>query len=124
MFKQRPAVLDPSTFYRVLTHRISPSTSLKRPKLSLLKSKVLILLIALLPPCSILKFTISWSLQPRLHPAFTSSTSPSVCVYKVQQHTSPCWLLHYLHEKFITDALQEPPGLHGLVLRVHCGQDK
>ena len=34
-----------------------------------------------------------------------------VCEYKVQQHTLPCWLLHYLCQKVIINALQEPPGL-------------
>jgi len=30
---------------------------------------------------------------------------------KVQQHVSPCWLLHHLYQKVIFSALQEPPGL-------------
>ena len=37
-----------------------------------------------------------------------------VCQYKVQQHASPCWLPHYLHQKVIIDAVQQPPGLYVL----------
>uniref|UniRef100_A0A8B9QIY0 dUTP diphosphatase n=1 Tax=Apteryx owenii TaxID=8824 RepID=A0A8B9QIY0_APTOW len=44
---------------RALTHGIPPSRSLKRPKLALLKSRVAILFIALLPPRRILNSTIS-----------------------------------------------------------------
>jgi len=76
MFKQPPALLDPPPS-RALAHGIPPSSCLKRPKLALLRSKFLILLIALLPPRRILNWTISWSLQPSLPPTFTSSTSPS-----------------------------------------------
>ena len=65
---------------RALTHGIPPSSSLKRPKSALLRSKVLILLIALLPPRRILNSTISQALQPSLPPTFTSSTSPSLFI--------------------------------------------
>ena len=65
---------------RALAHGIPPSSSLKRAKSALLRSKVLILLIALLPPRRILNSTISWSLQLSLPPTFTSSTSPSLFV--------------------------------------------
>lgn len=51
---------------RALSHGIPPNRSLKRTKLPLLKSRVAVLLIALLLPCRILNSTISWSLQPRL----------------------------------------------------------
>ena len=65
---------------RALTRGIPPSRSLKRPKLTLLKSKIMILLTALLLLCRILNSTISWSLQPRLPLTFTSSTSPSLFI--------------------------------------------
>ena len=105
---------------RALTHGIPPSRSLKRPKLALPKSKVLILVIALLPPHRILNCTISWSLQPKLPPTFTSSTSPSLSVqgpaaqlhnYPPPHHSTPGWLLYHLCQNFITNALQEPLAL-------------
>ena len=34
-----------------------------------------------------------------------------VCQYRVQQHTSPCWLLQHLCQEVIINSLQEPPGL-------------
>ena len=78
-YKQQAALLDPLPL-RALAHGIPPSSSLKRAKSALLRSKVLVLLIALLPPRRILNSTISWSLQLSLPPAFTSSTSPSLFV--------------------------------------------
>ena len=50
LFKERPALMDPPA----LAHGIPPSSSLKRAKSALLRSRVLILLVALLPPCRIL----------------------------------------------------------------------
>lgn len=32
------------------------------------------------------------------------------CNNKVQQHDSPYWLLHHLHQKIIFHALKKPPG--------------
>lgn len=65
---------------RAWTHGIPPCRSLKRPNLALLKSRIVILLIDLLPPQRILNYTISCSLQPRLPPTFTPPTSPSLFV--------------------------------------------
>jgi len=45
---------------QALTQGIPVSRSVKRPMLALLKSKVVTLLIGLLPPLRILNFTISW----------------------------------------------------------------
>lgn len=57
-----------------------PCRTLKRSKWAFLKSRVVIWLIASLPPCRTLNCTISWSLHPRLPPGFTSPTSPSLFV--------------------------------------------
>ena len=64
----------------MLAQGIPPGRSLKRLKLALLKSRVVILLVALLLPYKILNSTISWLLQPKLPPNFTSPTSPSLLV--------------------------------------------
>lgn len=54
--------------------------SLKRPKIALLKCVAVVLLTVLLPPHLILSSTSSQSLQPRLLPAFTYPTRPSLFV--------------------------------------------
>lgn len=73
-------MLDRPLSSRSPTPWIPWGRSLKKPKLALLKSRVTVLLILLLPPFRILISTISWSLQSRLPPDFTSPISPSLFV--------------------------------------------
>jgi len=63
---------------RTIHHGILPSKNPKRLKSVLLKSGGVPLLFALLSRIRSLNSTISWSLQPRLPPAFTSMTSSSL----------------------------------------------
>lgn len=63
-----------------IIHGNLPSRSLKRLKSALLKSRVVVLLFALLPPFKILNSTILWSRQPRLPPTLISPTSSSLFV--------------------------------------------
>lgn len=74
MLEYWPSLLDPLLFW---SHGILISRSFKRPKFAFWNLRVLVLLTAGLPPCRILISTISWSLQPRLPPTFTSSTTSS-----------------------------------------------
>ena len=59
---------------RTWFHEIPTSRFLKRPKLSLLKSRVVFVLVAFHPPCRVLNSTISRLLQLRLPPALTPNT--------------------------------------------------
>jgi len=87
-FKEQPAILDPAAFDSP-AHGIPPSSSLKRAKLALLRSKVLILLIALLPPRRILNSSISWSLQHGL----LKWLSSFAVLMEGQKDTGPEWRL-------------------------------
>lgn len=70
--KQLSWTLHPS---RALSRGTYSNRSLKRPKLALLKSRVVSLVFALLPPVRILNSTMSWSLAPRLPLTFPPTTS-------------------------------------------------
>lgn len=63
-----------------LAHEIPPSRPQETSKLSHQKSRVTILLFALLLLLKILNSTITRSLHPKLPPAFTSLTSPFLLV--------------------------------------------
>lgn len=67
-----------------------PSRSLSRPQSILLKSRAVILVFALCNPLR--SSTTSWSMQSKLLPTFTSSTSSSflVCKHEVWQSIFPC----------------------------------
>ena len=78
--KKQPALLDPSSLPRTISHRILPSRSLDRSKSAPLKSRVVILLFALFPPHRILNSITSWSLQSRQPLTFTSTDSSSLFV--------------------------------------------
>lgn len=99
----------PLTSY-ALIHWIPPSWSLKRSKFAPMKCRVAILLTALFH----VRF---WT--PLLHEhcnqgnlnLHVPSQSFLVCMNKVQQHTSLCYLLHHVHQKVIFHTLQEPAGL-------------
>lgn len=65
---------------------------------------------ALLPPPKIPNFTISWPLQLRLPPAFTSLTTSLVYKYQVQQSTFH-WFFYYLCQEVGINAHKKSPTL-------------
>jgi len=93
-----------------LSHGIFPSRSLKGLQSSLQKSRVVILLFALLLSLRILASTISWSLQSRL--SQSSHLQPVLpCKCEVQQTIFPAWLLSHLCQAVVIDLLQTLFGL-------------
>lgn len=89
-----------SVLSRAINYVIPLSTFLKRPQSILLKSRVLFHLFGTDGPS-----TISWSLQPVLLLAFTSS---GLCGHKVQHSIYLCWLLSLLCQEVTFSVLQEP----------------
>lgn len=65
--------------FETARHRILPDRPHDRPKSSLLKARVVILLLALLPPCRILKLHLMVTAVTAA-PAFPPQTSPSMFV--------------------------------------------
>jgi len=91
---------------RALIHGMLPSRSLKRPKSALLKSRVQ----------SFCFYAPLSSQDPELHHLMVTAGQAAFGVHspsedKVQQRTSPHWLLYYLGQEVLTDALQDSPGL-------------
>lgn len=99
-------------FSRASSRRILQSRSLNRPKSVLLRSRLVVLLFALLPPLRILNSVNAWSLQPRLPPVFPSPNSSSLMeVWGAADHTpllSPLSLvleLSSMHYRKLLDCL-------------------
>lgn len=92
--------------FRALFHRTLLNRCLKRPKSTLLKSRVVGLLFPLLPGLHCFIVTA-------LKAAFELHifNKPLVGESEVQKCTFPCWLLYHLQEEFVTNALQESSGL-------------
>lgn len=96
--------------FRTLFPGTMRKRSLKWPKFAFLKSDIVILLFAVLPPLRILNSIIPWSLQPSLSSTFMCPVSVFFFVSTRSSEILPFWLLSHLSQEVVIKVLQEPPG--------------
>lgn len=90
---------------RAASHMILLSRSLNRLKSALLKPSAVILPFTLFSPTRIPNAIISWSLQLRMLPAFTSLLSSSMCV----RRASPLTGFWITFQEVVNSEIQKPP---------------